>query len=381
MKIRLSTGHKTGIYLGMLLLLFSAIVMLILYGFPRLAIWLSLAGGLMIIAGGLFFLYAVIRPLEGIRKSLVSLSRGIIPEFKTHGKQNDISGIEQAFSLHSSRIRDMVTYSRRLAEGELDKSFLPSGEQDEMGNVLIVLRESLLKQREETRRRQEEDEQRNWASRGIAMFNEILREAGDDITRLSNSLIKALVAYIDAEAGGLYLVEEGRMVDGVKVLKMTGSYAFDREKHLQKEILFGEGLVGRTAVEGERSYLTDLPGEYLKIRSGLGEDEPVSLLLTPITQSGEVLGVMELASFMPIPEYKIAFVCSLGENIGSIISKVYVNLHTGKLLEQSQKSMEELVAKEAELRRNLEEMCRKRDEAEKKIRELSGEVQGSNKAD
>ena len=79
-------------------------------------------------------------------------------------------------------------------------------------------------------------------------------------------VITELVYYLEAEAGGLYLVDQDSIPDREKTLHLTGCYAFDREKHLHKEILFGEGLVGRAAVEEEMIYMTDLPGDYLKIR-------------------------------------------------------------------------------------------------------------------
>jgi len=374
MKIRLNTGIRAGGYIAFILLLFTGLGFSVLYGYYKLAGWLSISGILLCIIGGILFYFGITKPLIRIRRNLISLSKGIIPEVSKPARENDISGIENAFAMHVERIKQMVEYSKKLADGEMDEPFAPVDTRDEMGSVLIILRDSLLKQREETGKRQEEDEQRNWAARGLTMFNDILREAGDDVSKLSYSFIKGLVKYVSVEAGGLYLVEEGKRQEGQKVLLLTGSYAFDREKYLDTEIMFGEGLVGRTAVEGKMIYLTDIPGSYLKIRSGLGEDNPVSLLFVPVVQSGEVLGVIELAAFSPMPEYKINFVCSLGDSIGSIISKVFVNIKTGKLLQQSQQQTEELATREEEMRQKMEELRLLQEQSSLREKELAGQL-------
>ncbi len=355
MKIQTGPVVKVIFFLTVLLLLFLADIVLLRLSYNSTATWLSVFGVLFITAGGIFIAVRFIKLYNRLRKDLEDLSLGIIPET---GKEegDDISGIEQALDIHIERVRGMVAFSKRLAEGELEQSVVPASDKDEMANALNALRNSLLTKNKEARKRQEEDEQRNWSARGIALFNEILRETGDDVSKFSFTFIKALVNYIGVEAGGLYLVEEDKKIDGKKVLRLTGCFAFDREKYEEKEILFGEGLAGRTAVEREMIYLTDLPGEYLKIRSGLGEDEPVALLLVPVIQSDEVLGVIELASFTPFPDYKIGFVKSLGESIGSIISKLYANLQTEKLLRQSQKNSEELIRREEEMKMSMEEL-------------------------
>ncbi|MFZ5940407.1 MAG: GAF domain-containing protein [Bacteroidota bacterium] len=374
MKIHFNTGHRLAGLLGIFLLLFIAIAVLCTLEFYEAARWLAAGGIVVAVAGAIFLNVGIFRHLDLLRKHLVELSRGKIPEVRKTRKTRDILGIEHAFTLHAERLKEMVAFSRKLSEGKLDGSIQTSGDSDEMGHVLLALRESLLRQKEEERKRQEEDEQRNWTARGIARFNEILREAGDDIARLSFTFIRELVHYMEAEAGGLYLVGEEEDTEAKKVLRMTGCYAFDREKHLHREFLFGEGLVGRAAVEKELIYLTELPGSYLRIRSGLGEDQPVSLLLVPLLQSGDVLGVIELASFSEIPGYKQKFALSLGESTGSVISKVYINLQTNRLLLQSRQQTEEMAQRENEMKSRMDEMHRIQEKAEQREKELTTQL-------
>ena len=49
-------------------------------------------------------------------------------------------------------------------------------------------------------------------------------------------------------------------------------------------------------MEKRRIFLTDVPGNYAKIRSGLGEFHPMNVVVLPILFEGEVKAVMELSS-------------------------------------------------------------------------------------
>ena len=83
------------------------------------------------------------------------------------------------------------------------------------------------------------------------------------------------------------------------------SYAYDRRKHLKKTIKPGEGLVGRCIQEGDTIFLTDVPKDYVKIKSGLGQDDPRSLLIVPMKLNENVIGVIEIASLEVFENFQI----------------------------------------------------------------------------
>ncbi len=139
-------------------------------------------------------------------------------------------------------------------------------------------------------------------------------------------------------------------------MELFGSYAFDREKYVHRSFEFGEGLVGRAAVEKEVIYITDLPPDYIKIRSGLGEDVPSSILLIPIMLDHKVLGVIELASLGEIPPHQIEFIRQLGEALSATLAKVKANLQTRKLFEQTKKQTEEFASQEKVFKQRMEQL-------------------------
>ncbi len=72
------------------------------------------------------------------------------------------------------------------------------------------------------------------------------------------------------------------MADDDGCLKMIGSYAYSRCKHLANEFKPGEGLVGQAALEKKSILLTNCPVEYISIHSGLGEAAPNTILVFPL---------------------------------------------------------------------------------------------------
>jgi GAF domain-containing protein len=217
----------------------------------------------------------------------------------------------------------------------------------------------------ESRRR--EEEHRTWTAQGLAMFSTLFREVEDNLEDLSRALLKELVHYTEADVGALFIAREEEDGEG-KFLEVCGSYAFDREKFIHRSFRFGEGLTGRAAVEREAIYITDLPPDYMKIRSGLGEDKPSSILLVPVMLDNQVLGVIELASLGEIPSHQVDFVCQLAEALATTLAKVQANLRTKILFEQSRIQAKELASQENVFKQNMQAL----EEAQEKFAAREG---------
>ena len=98
----------------------------------------------------------------------------------------------------------------------------------------------------------------------------------------------------------------------------------------------GEGLVGQCVVEKRRILLTEVPGDYLAIGSGLGSTEPISLIVMPVLFEGDVKAVIELASVRHFSETHLLFIEQLTESIGVILNTIAASMRTEELLKQSQ---------------------------------------------
>lgn len=75
-----------------------------------------------------------------------------------------------------------------------------------------------------------------------------------------------------------------------------GKYAYFSEEDPTK-FKTGENLTGQVVKNNTILNISEIPTGYMKILSGLGETEPKSLIIAPIRNNNEVIGIVEFASF------------------------------------------------------------------------------------
>jgi PAS domain S-box-containing protein len=255
-------------------------------------------------------------------------------------------------------------FAREIGKGNLNAEFSLLGEKDILGISLIEMQKSLKHAKEFELERKAEEEKQNWATQGMAMFGEILRQNNDNLNELTFNIVKNLVDYTNSNQGGMFVINDNEKDN--PILEMTACFAFDRRKFLEKTVEVGEGLVGRCYLESKTIYMTDVPENYINISSGLGKERPRCLIIVPLKNNDETLGVIELATFKTYEKHQIEFIEKLAESIAATISSVRINIRTAELLAKSQQQAEEMLAQEEEMRQNMEELQATQEEMERK---------------
>ncbi len=274
-----------------------------------------------------FFSVIVILVVSHIRNNLAilqdklfNLSSGVIPNEIDIPVNTEFSKVFISLNNLFRYLRSLTGLAKKILHKEFDSGVSPLSKDDELGNLLANLQESLKVASLEEEKRKTEDEQRTWVSAGIARINDIIRVSSGKVEELTFELIRELVNYTESGLGAIYLLNnEDKKPSQIKLIS---AYAGDRRKHLQSSIEIGEGLVGSCVKENQSVYLTDIPKDYVKIKSGLGENDPVSLLISPINYNEIVYGAIEIASFREFPSYRISFVETCCRNIATAISKL-----------------------------------------------------------
>jgi PAS domain S-box-containing protein len=314
-------------------------------------ITLILGGAIVVL--GLLCAYLLIRsitvPINYIKEVVVKLGRGELVEDKGRIFSNDEIG-EMAFATDNlvNGLKATTGFAENIGKGNYASDFTPLSEHDVLGNALINMRNNLA-------RVAEEDKKRAWASEGLATFAEILRSNNSDVQKLCYEIIGSLVKYLKANQGALYIIDD--VTDGdEQTMSMLACYAWNKKKHVNQKIYKGEGLAGQAWQEMDTIYLTDVPQNYIRITSGLGDANPTSILIMPLKVNDQIFGVVEIASFSAMAEHEIEFVKRIAESIASTVSSVKVNARTTKLLAESQQMTEEMRAQEEEMRQNMEEL-------------------------
>ncbi len=311
--------------------------------------------GILIFFACLLSIYLLLnhnlRKLSYFKEKIREMSEGVLPDVEVTGN-DEIAEMTQALRTLISNLDETSHFAIKIGEGNFSTEFKPRSKHDVLANSLLVMRDNLIKAENEAEERKVENTQRNWASQGLAEFNEVLRNAGDDMQVLSNRVIERLVRYLDANMGGIYIVDDSDPED--IHLELTAFYAYDRLKYAKQRIEIGENLVGQCFRENETVYMTDIPKGYVHISSGLGEADPTCLVIVPLKVNAETFGIVELASFQVIEKYQVEFIEKIGETIASTIASVKINMNTAKLLEESHQKSERLAQQEAEVHKNIE---------------------------
>ncbi len=313
----------------------------------------------------------IIKPITEISDISESLSKGqtnvqVTSEYLK--RKDEIGKAAQMLDKVVESLKGIVSFANNIGKGNLSVELQLTSDKDEIGKSMIEMRDNLKTSEIEKQERQEEDKRRNWITDGIAKFAEILRTNSEDLVELSNVVISNLVKYVEANQGGIFILNDDDTDH--PYLEMTACYAYERKKFMEKRIEMGEGLIGTCYLEGESIYMTDLPKDYVHITSGLGDNTPNALLITPLKLNDEIYGVIELASFKKFEPYVIEFVEKVAESIASSIGSVKTHMRTNMLLERSKIQAEEMANQEEELRQNMEEMQATQEESRRRENEL-----------
>ncbi len=320
----------------------------------------------------------IVKLLKQLTESVTSLSKGENTEKVIFDQNNELGLIVNSINSLIDNLKSKADFANEIGKNNLDAELNAVSENDVLGASLINMRQSLKQANLDEAKRKTEDELRNWATAGLAMFGDILRQNNNNLNRLADNVIQNLVNYLDANQGGLFIYNDDD--PEYKHLELLSAFAYNRKKHFEKRIALGEGLVGTCAVEKETIHLKEIPTEYIRITSGLGEAVPTSLLIVPLKLEDAIFGAIELASFKEFKDYEIDFVEKIGVSISSTLSSVKNSIRTNQLLEQSQQQREEMSAQEEEMRQNMEEMQATQEEMARKSLEMEGVSAAINEA-
>ncbi|MET4139100.1 response regulator [Pedobacter sp. UYP1] len=210
----------------------------------------------------------------------------------------------------------------------------------------------------------EENQQKNWLLSGASAINESMR-GEQETDELSTHIITELCTYLAASVGALYLFNPNK-----QTLQLSGAYAYQEKKGKIKEIALGEGLVGQVALEKRIKQLNDIPADYLKISSGLGDTAPKTIIIIPVLFEEETIAVIELGLSAEPDEIVNRFLSTITESIGVGINSAVARAQLRDLFLQTQQQAEELESQQEELRTTNEELIHKSEELQASEEEL-----------
>jgi two-component system, sensor histidine kinase and response regulator len=198
------------------------------------------------------------------------------------------------------------------------------------------------------------DEQR-WVKSNVSKVTGELQGVAS-LPEFGRRLLSSLVPVLGGGVASFYVFDEA-----AGHLRRVAAYGL-AETETPSSIRLGEGLVGQCAQERKAVTLTNLPPQYLRVESSVGQASPSQATALPATSQDALLGVLEVASFRPFNTREQALLDELLPVTGMSLDILQRNLRTQELLERTQEQARELEKQTDELRHSQGQLLAQKDE-------------------
>jgi HAMP domain-containing protein/signal transduction histidine kinase/DNA-binding response OmpR family regulator len=259
----------------------------------------------------------------------------------------------------TTQVRAIADVATAVTKGDLTRSIAVEA----LGEVAALkdnINEMIVNLAETTRKNTDQD----WLKTNIAKFTGMLQGQRDLLT-VSKLLLSELTPLVGAQFGTFYITDKDQ-----DSLKLLAGYGVNENNGVSMQFRMGQGLVGQCGLEKRRILVTDVPRDYIKISSSLGEGTPLSIVVLPVLFEGEARAVLELASFRHFTDVNLAFLDQLTQGIGIVLNTIAATMRTEQLLKQSQALAEQLQKTNAELEEKAHLLAEQKNEVETKNREV-----------
>ncbi|QJE01115.1 response regulator [Massilia forsythiae] len=197
-----------------------------------------------------------------------------------------------------------------------------------------------------------------------------------ELEPLADATLAYVTHYLEGAVAAMYVrSEEG-------VLRRIGTYGFaHQDGERAATIMPNESLAAQAANENRVLTLRDLPADYIKVGSALGEASPRQLLIAPISNHGKIKGVIEIGFLHPVEQRDIEFMQFIAASVGAGVASVLYRQRLQNALEEQQAMNEELQVQQEELRtanEELEEQSRALEESQSSLENQQAELEQTN---
>ena len=284
------------------------------------------------------------------------------------GTWKDLTGNVNLLAANlTNQVRAIAEVATAVTKGDLTRAI----QVDARGEV-AELKDNINAMIRNLRGTTEQNTEQDWVKTNLAKFTRMMQ--GDrDLVTVGQKLLSELAPLVNAQYGVMYQMDGGD--GGAPSLQLLAGYSYHDEAQARREIGLSRGLVGQCAFEKRRMLLTDIPENYIRIGSGLGDAAPRNIIVLPVLFEGEVKAVIELASLAQLTQTHLTFLTQLTESIGIVLNTIEATMRTEGLLEKSQKLAAELQTQQKELQQTNEQLAQKAQQ----LAEQNAEVEKKNK--
>jgi signal transduction histidine kinase/HAMP domain-containing protein/CheY-like chemotaxis protein len=282
--------------------------------------------------------------LSSFADEVTRVAREVGTEGKLGGQAEveDVSGtwrrltenVNQLAGNLTTQVRAIAEVSTAVTQGDLTRSITVEA-QGEVAELKDNINQMIANLRDTTARNEEQD----WLKTNLARISGLM-QGQRELERVTQLIISELTPTVSAQYGAFFLAEseDGNPLE----LGLIASYGYQRRAGIADRFALGESLVGQAALERKTIQIEDVPRDYIRVSSSLGQSSPASILIMPILFEDQVLGVIELAWLRAPSQIHRTFLEQLMETLGVVLNTIIANMRTEALLQQSQSLNAEL---------------------------------------
>ncbi|HUB90608.1 MAG TPA: HAMP domain-containing protein [Dyella sp.] len=264
----------------------------------------------------------------------------------------------------TNQVRSIADVATAVTKGDLSRSIAVEAS-GEMASLKDNINEMICNLKDQTLKNAEQD----WLKTNLARFSRML-QGERDLATVSNLIMSELAPLVNAQYGVFYVT---RREENETVLELVATYGATNRDALKPTFQLREGLIGQCAADKRAILLSDVPPDFIRICSGLGEAAPVNIAVLPALFENDVRAVIELGSFSRFNETHQSFLDQLMESVGIVLNTIAATMRTEGLLKQSQLLTHELQARQTELTTKQKELHTTNEELQEKAQLLENE--------
>jgi HAMP domain-containing protein/signal transduction histidine kinase/CheY-like chemotaxis protein len=263
--------------------------------------------------------------------------------------KNLTENVNQLAANLTTQVRAISEVASAVTQGDLTRTIgvEAKGEVEALKDTINQMISNL---KATTLRNQEQD----WLKSNLAKFTQML-QGQKELNSVTKKILSELATVVTAQHGLFYILQEDEHFLDSK-LQLIASYAYIKRKNSPTQYAMGEGLIGQVAIEKERILLSNVPKDYIRVNSGLGDAKPQNVIILPVLFEGRLKAVIELASLDTFSQTHLDFLEGLTESIGIVLNTIESNSRTEELLVQSQSLAGELKSQQEVLKNTNEEL-------------------------
>ncbi|MDA8485404.1 response regulator [Pseudomonas resinovorans] len=247
--------------------------------------------------------------------------------------------VSRSIRLPLNRVRVAVD---QLTAGQLDQHIPHTDMANETGDLARAIATLQTKAQQLDRQR--------WIQAQSAQLQADLPQATTP-DELAQTFLRHMAGMLGICRGVLYSLRQGS-----DHLELMGSYATDPEYPPNDVVALGTGLLGQCALDRSPRQFEELPQQFGRLRSQLGELPASYLLLQPILRGDRLHGVLELAGFQTLGEREKALLQEALPRLAGTMALMERNLAVQELLAETRRQADEMGAQALQLEQQAQEL-------------------------